>query len=153
VDRAGHIIVDGVEMCVDMQRVGRLDHCSLLIDNASHETVVEPEEGERDAYGVYVAGVRFEVKVQDERSRRLSQADRGLKAPAGELAIRAPIPGLVVKVLVCPGMQVEEGDSVLVLEAMKMENELRAPRAGRVHEVRVEPGTQVTAGAVLLTLR
>ena len=60
--------------------------------------------------------------------RRLALVDRNLKPPDGELTVKAPIPGLVVKVLVAPGQQVVEGEPLLILEAMKMENELRAPR-------------------------
>ena len=100
-----------------------------------------------------VSGLRYLVKVQDERSRRMALADRTLRAPEGELAIKAPIPGLVVKVLVAPGQTVAEGETMLILEAMKMENEVRAPRAGVVHEVRVEAGSQVAMGQVVLMLR
>jgi biotin carboxyl carrier protein len=59
----------------------------------------------------------------------------------------------VVKVLVEAGQEVQEGETLLILEAMKMENELRAPRQGTVHEIRTEPGAQVASGQVLLTLR
>ncbi len=149
----GRITVDGVEVGVDMQRIGRLDLYSLLLDNASHEVLVEPEEDGKSFYGVMLEGTRYRVRLQDERSRRLALADRGLKPPAGEIAIKAPIPGLVVKVLVEPGQQVGEGETVAILEAMKMENDLRAPRAGTVHEVRVTPGTQVPLGQVILTIR
>ena len=91
--------------------------------------------------------------MQDERSRRLALADRSLKPPAGELIIKAPIPGLVIKVAVTSGQAVGEGDTLVILEAMKMENELRAPRGGTVHEVRVAPGDQVALGQVLLSVR
>jgi biotin carboxyl carrier protein len=73
--------------------------------------------------------------------------------PDGELSIKAPIPGLVVRVLVEPGRPVVEGETLLILEAMKMENEIRAPRAGVIHEVRSEPGAQVASGQILLTLK
>jgi pyruvate carboxylase subunit B len=100
-----------------------------------------------------VAGLRYVVKVQDERSRRLALADRSLRPPEGELPIKAPIPGLVVKVQVAAGQQVAEGETLVILEAMKMENELRAPRAGVIHEVKTDPGAQVTLGQVLLTIK
>ena len=69
------------------------------------------------------------------------------------VVVKAPIPGLVVRVLVAPGQQVVEGEPLLILEAMKMENELRAPRAGVIHDVRVETRMLVTLGQVMLTLR
>ncbi len=154
VEATGQIRVDGVDVTADMQRIGNLDLYSLLVDNVSHEVYVEPANGNQpNVYGVLVAGARYLVKVQDERSRRLAQADRSLKPPAGELMIKAPIPGLVVKVGVAAGEVVEEGDSLVILEAMKMENELRAPREGTVHEVRVAPGDQVALGQLLVSIR
>jgi biotin carboxyl carrier protein len=72
-------------------------------------------------------------------------------APAhGDQSVRAPMPGRVVRVLVAPGDQVTAGQGVIVVEAMKMENELRAPKAGRVKDVRVSAGTLVDAGKVLI---
>lgn len=148
----GRITVDGVEMTADMRPVGRPELHSLLLDHASHEVVVEAGAGGRNLYSVLVGGTQYSVKVQDERARRLAQADRGVRAPAGELAIKSPIPGLIVRVPVAPGQAVAEGEPLVILEAMKMENELRAPRAGIVHEVRVAAGAQVALGQVLVTL-
>jgi biotin carboxyl carrier protein len=153
IDRAGRISVDGVELSADMRPVGGGQLYSLLLGNVSYEIVVDSDVESRNLYGIMVAGLRFEVRVQDERSRRLALADRSMKAPEGELAVKAPIPGLVVKTLVAPGQVVAEGETLLILEAMKMENEIRAPRQGTVHELRVEPGTQVATGQVLLSLR
>jgi biotin carboxyl carrier protein len=153
IDHPDRISVDGVELAADMRPVGGGQLYSLLLGNVSHEIVVDPDAEERNVYGVMVSGLRYEVRVQDERSRRLALADRSLRAPEGELAVKAPIPGLVVKTLVSPGQGVAEGETLLILEAMKMENEIRSPREGTVHEVRVEPGTQVAMGQVLLSLR
>jgi biotin carboxyl carrier protein len=153
IDHPDRISMDGVELSVDMRPVGGGQLYSLLLGHVSHEVVVDPEGEQHNVYGVMVSGLRYEVQVQDERSRRLALADRSLRAPEGELAIKAPIPGLVLKTLVVPGQSVVEGETLLILEAMKMENEIRAPREGKVHEVRVEPGTQVAMGQVLLSLR
>jgi len=153
IDHPDRISVDGVELAADMRPVGGGQLYSLLLEHVSYEVVVDPEGEQRNAYGVMVSGLRYEVRIQDERSRRLALADRSLRAPEGELAIKAPIPGLVVKTLVVPGQGVAEGETLLILEAMKMENEIRAPREGTVHDVRVEAGTQVAMGQVLLSLR
>lgn len=153
IEQPGRISVNGVEMTADMQAVGGKSLYSLLLDNVSHEVVLDPDTDQRNVYGVMVAGMLYMVKVQDERTRRLSLADRTVKAPPGDLAVKAPIPGLVVKVQVVPGQTIAEGETLVILEAMKMENELRAARAGTVHEVRVEPGAQVALGQVLLTIR
>ncbi len=153
IDRHDRITVDGVELAADLKLVEGRHLYSLLLNNASYEIVLDPDAEARNSYDVMVGGLRYEVKVQDERSRRLSLADRRLRAPEGELAIKAPIPGLIVRVAIEPGLELAEGDTLVILEAMKMENELRAPRAGVVHEVRVQPGDQVTLGQVLLTVR
>ena len=153
IDHPNRISVDGVEIAADMRPVGGGQLYSLLLDHVSHEVVVDLDGEQRNVYDVMVSGLRYEVRVQDERSRRLALADRRLQAPEGELAIKAPIPGLVVKTLVSSGQSVAEGDTLLLLEAMKMENEIRAPRDGTIHEVRVEPGMQVAMGQVLLSLR
>ena len=153
IDHHGRIVIDGTELAVDMKAVAGRQLYSLLIDNTSHEVVLDPDSDQRAVYGVMVEGQRYIVKVQDERSRRLALADRNLKPPEGELLIKAPIPGLVVKVMVAPGQQVSEGDPLVILEAMKMENELRAPRDGIIHELRIEPRMQVVLGQIMLSLR
>ena len=153
IDHPGRITVDGAELAADMRPVGGPRLHSLLLDKASYEIVLDPAGEERNLYGVMVGGERYVVKVQDERSRRLALADRALRPAEGELTIKAPIPGLVVKVMVAPRQAVVEGETLVLLEAMKMENELRAPRAGVIHEIRVEPRQQVTLGQVLMTMR
>jgi biotin carboxyl carrier protein len=153
IDYQGRITVDGAEITADMRTVGGSYLHSLLLDNVSYEIILDPSLEQRNSYEVMVSGQRYLVKVQDERSRRLALADRNLRPPEGELAVKAPIPGLVVKVFVAPGQQVDVGEPLVILEAMKMENELRAPRAGTIHEVRVEPRMQVALGQVLLTVR
>lgn len=153
IDHHGRLTIDGTEMAADMRLVGGQHLYSLLLDNASYEIVLDSEGEQRNLSGVMVAGLRYVVKVQDERSRRLALVDRSLRAPDGELLIKAPIPGLVLRVPVTPDQEVGEGETLVILEAMKMENELRAPRAGTVHEVRIQPGAQVTLGQVLVTLK
>ena len=153
IDHHGLVTIDGIELPADMRSVGGANLYSLMIEHDSYEVVIESDTDQRNVYGVMVAGQRYAVKVQDERSRRLAVADRTMKAPSGDLAIKAPIPGLVVKIPIAPGQHVEEGDSLIILEAMKMENELRSPRAGIVHDIRVTSGSQVALGQVLLTLK
>lgn len=161
IDHPDRMLMDGLEFAADMRPVSGGQLYSLLLDNTSYEVVLDPEGEQRNTgavsarsvYGVMVSGRRYVVRVQDERSRRLALADRSLRAPEGELAVKAPIPGLIVRVVVTSGQSVMEGETVLILEAMKMENELRAPRAGTIHEVRVEPGMQVATGQVLVTIR
>lgn len=95
-------------------------------------------------------GTLHEVRVEDERTREL-RARAPIPAGAGGPALlKAPMPGLVVRVLVHDGEHVAAGAGLVVLEAMKMENELKAPRAGLVGGLRVAAGQTVEKGAVLL---
>lgn len=159
IDDQGRITIDGVEVSTDMKLVGGQYLYSLLLNSASYEVVIDHESNRgnhavgRNQYDVMVSGARYQVRIQDERSQRLALADRSLRAGEGELLIKAPIPGLVVKILVAPDQEVAEGETLVILEAMKMENELCAPRAGVIHDVRVAPGDQVALGKVLMTLK
>ena len=109
----------------------------------------------REGEGVYlteVSGEIFEALVEDERTRRLAGLKGGLGAVTGEAIIKAPMPGVLIDVLITPGQEVEQGDIVVILESMKMQNEFKSPRAGRVHTVRVASGDKVEQGAVMLTI-
>ena len=99
---------------------------------------------------VTVAGVSMPLKLVDPRRKLAASATR--PAQTGPLSIRSPMPGKVVKVLVRVGDQVKAGQGLIVVEAMKMENELRAPRDGRVKEVPVREGQAVEAGQPLAVL-
>ena len=117
--------------------------------------------GEQRAIGgipvieVVVDGWRFELEVEPAARAKLRERasrDRGTAAGAGPLEIRAIIPGRVVSVVVASGEAVTAGQPLLVLEAMKMQNELRAPRDGTVGRVAATPGTTVELGDTLLVL-
>jgi oxaloacetate decarboxylase alpha subunit len=110
----------------------------------------------RTAVEVVVAGWRFEFDVEDAelhalRERATSAREAG--AHHGPTDVRAIIPGRVVSVAVAVGEDVEAGQRLLSVEAMKMENELRAPRAGTVERVAVGPGQTVELGDTLIVLR
>src|ERR1041385_2421797 len=98
------------------------------------------------------AGERVEVAVQDERSRGIEAASSKGKRAGGGGTVRAPMPGLVVRIEVAEGQRVDAGAGLVVVEAMKMENELRAPRPGMVKTVHVAVGQAVEKGASLVTL-
>ena len=92
------------------------------------------------------------MRVLDERTYRVAKSTGGLVGAAAEGAIKAPIPGLVVRVLVAEGDEVQKGQSVVILQAMKMENELRAQRAGTVATIKCKEGDSVNQGDTLVTL-
>lgn len=110
----------------------------------------------RRRFEVVVGGWRFEVTT--ESAQRAELRDRALRAAAehqiaSEVVVRAQIPGRVVRVWVVEGQQVEQGERLLAIEAMKMENEIRAPHDGTVHSVRIKPGARVERNDDLLTVR
>lgn len=153
VDESGLIQVGDQSLCADLQSIGSLDLYSLLLDNKSYE--VHVQETERHGYRVMISSQGYEgyeVQVLDERTYRASQVSGAIAGAAGDSAIKAPIPGLVVKVLVAEGDEVAAGQTLVILEAMKMENELRAPRPGVVATIKAKPGNSVNQGDVLVTL-
>lgn len=99
------------------------------------------------------AGERHEVEVLDERTAHIRSLAGGAVQTAGPRPLKAPMPGLVVRVEVEPGQAVSAGASLVVLEAMKMENDLKAAAAGVVDRVAVSAGATVEKGAVLVTFR
>jgi biotin carboxyl carrier protein len=115
---------------------------------SSHEIGIEPRA--RGVRVVHVDGREITVSILDPRSRAVR--DRGPADVAGPSVVVSPMPGRVVKLLVAPGDAVAARQGLVVVEAMKMENELRAPRAGRVSEIRVREGAPVDANTVLIVL-
>jgi len=104
----------------------------------------------RGRWALAPGGERWEVEVMDERTRHIrtltGSGDRQLVSPV----LKAPMPGLVLRVQVAPGQQVAAGAGLVVLEAMKMENELKSPAAAVVKALRVQPGEAVERGQVLV---
>ena len=120
----------------------------LLLDGRSEAMAVESGAGGQ--WIITRRGERYEVEVLDERTRHIrgltGGGDRARSAPT----LKAPMPGLVVRVQVEAGQSIAAGSGVIVLEAMKMENELRAAAAGVVRTIRVQPGEAVEKGQVLV---
>ena len=115
----------------------------------SLEVAVAPWRGAGEML-VTLEGRTAVVRVNGRRTGRA--ADRARHGHGEQSAVIAPMPGRVVRVLVAPGDAVTARQGVIVVEAMKMENELRAPKGGRVKDVSVAPGASVEAGRVLLTI-
>lgn len=139
--------VDGVTHEVDVRRV--VDGLSLLFGNGRSMTVAVTEQ----APGRWLAQlphVAVTAVVNGRGSDRPEDREDG--TPDRDVRVTAPMPGRVVRVLVEPGDEVQARQGLVVVEAMKMENELTAPRAGRVAEVAVAPGTPVEAGRLLVLL-
>ena len=145
------VLLDGEPHTVDAARVG-VYGLSLLIDGedgTSHDVQVTPVAA-GDELLITSGGRTLTATVNSRRTGRAG-ADTGAGAQ-GEQTVLAPMPGRVVRVLVAVGDEVAVRQPVVVVEAMKMENELRSPKAGRVKELNVTAGTSVEAGRVLLVI-
>ncbi len=145
----GQIFVDGELVDVDLSRSGVPELYSMLINGRSYEVLIEEK---RQLFDVTLRGEQYHVRVEDDRTRRLNEGRRGPELPQGELIVKAPIPGLVVKILVREGDEIAEDQALVILEAMKMENEIRALRAGVVRKIDVSSGQRVEQNASLLVL-
>ena len=139
-----HVTMGDRVLDLDLVRTGPAD-LSVLVDGASHDVAVEKTS---EGFGVVIRGDRFDVDLKDA----VKGAAIGKVAHTGPLKLTAPMPGKIVKVLVAPGEAVEAGRGVLVMEAMKMENELKVSRAGAVQEIKVKEGQAVEMGALLLVI-
>ncbi len=106
----------------------------------------------RGEYTLSIDGRAYAVEALDERTRAIRDLSAASAAAAGPSPLVAPMPGLVVRVQVAVGDQVAPGQGLVVMEAMKMENELRASSAGTVRAVHATPGAAVDKGAVLVEL-
>jgi biotin carboxyl carrier protein len=140
------VLLDGEAFDVDARPTGGAGW-SLLIGNASTVADVMEEGG---AYVVHVDGESYAIRVEEET--RYIIRTRGGAGGAGGQILRAPMPGRVVLVEVTVGQAVRPGDGLVVLEAMKMENEFKATVAGTVKEIRVESGQAVNPGDVLVVV-
>jgi biotin carboxyl carrier protein len=121
---------------------------SLLIDGVSHVADVDDQAGE---CVVEVGGETYAIQVE-EHTRYIIRTRGGAAGGAGGQTLKAPLPGKISHVAVQAGDAVTAGQSLIVIEAMKMENELKASAAGTVREVRVAAGQTVNAGDVLIVI-
>ncbi len=148
VEEGGGVVIDGRRREASLVKTSPPAGHSLLIDGASVPLLAR--RGARGGWEIDVGGRTVSAQVLDERQARV----RALSAISGGKAaiapLKAPMPGLVVKVAVAEGAVVDEGGTVAIVEAMKMENELRAAASARVARVRVAKGDAVAKGQVLV---
>ncbi len=143
--------VDGTRASADLAHVNGTDVHSLILDGVSYRLVgSRAASGSSGTWDLYLRGRRLEAEVVDERTRVIREMTGTGSGPTGPRPVRAPMPGLVVKVEVEEGSTVEVGQGLVIVEAMKMENELRAEAAGVVAKVHVSPGEAVEKDQVLV---
>jgi pyruvate carboxylase subunit B len=144
------VAVEGRPVAVDLAALEGSPVRHLVLDGASWTVVAEPG-AVRGRWRLTLSGLSaVDVEVVDERTRAIRALAGATGGTRGPEPLKAPMPGLVVRVEVAEGDTVEAGAGVVVMEAMKMQNELRSPARGVVRRVLVAPGAAVERGAVLV---
>jgi biotin carboxyl carrier protein len=158
-DRPGRfrITLDGIPRLIDASRTGQFGLSLLEAAEAGTAPGPPPEKVTvaslvpGNAPGELLVALQGRTIGVTINGRRSAHAE-GTRPGHGRVTIAAPMPGRVVRVLAAAGEEVEARQPIVVVEAMKMENELRAPRAGRIAEIAVAPGTSVEAGRILAVI-
>jgi biotin carboxyl carrier protein len=148
-DGRPHVRLNGREVPVDFRPVRGSRSYSLLVGDASYPVSFEPRP---DGLSITVGGESYLARVEDERMRAARSVRKGRESRDASKVILSMMPGIVREVRVAAGDPVEAGEPLLILEAMKMENEIRAVGAGTVKQVHVEADTTVNKGDALVTL-
>ena len=145
------IEVDGEPIEARLEEVDGTPIFLLTAAGTLHRLAVRRGQA-RGQYSIWSDGHRFEIEALDERRRAIRDMTSAGASNTGPAPLVAPMPGLVVRVNVRPGDQVQPGQPLVVMEAMKMENELRATSAGVVKTVGAQPGAAVEKGTILVEL-
>ncbi len=143
--------VDGRPVEADLQPNHGSHLWHLVLDGRSHTLRARRRDGRGD-WELEIDGRRHRALALDERSRAIRELAGSAGSSHGPIDLTAPMPGLIIKVEVDEEDQVERGQGLVVIEAMKMENELKAITAGRVIEVKVKSGQAVDKGETLLVI-
>jgi pyruvate carboxylase subunit B len=143
--------VDGEPFTAHLEEIEGTPIVLLNAGGTLHRLAVRRGEG-RGQYSMWSDSHRFQVEALDERRRTIRDMAGAAAAASGPAPLVAPMPGLIVRINVQPGDAVQPGQPLVVMEAMKMENELRAAAAGTVKAIAVKPGAAVEKGAVLVEL-
>ena len=143
-DKSWHCKIDGQEIEVDAALTAR-DVLSILVGGKAYE--IKRERSLQGELHMVIGSARYAVDVQDPRSLRTRRAVGG--AEAGPQRLKAPMPGKVVRINVQENDEVKAGQSILVMEAMKMQNEMKSPKDGRVQKILTAEGSVVNPGDTL----
>ncbi len=144
----GAVTLNGTAVSYDMQQLDERTF-SVMMDGRSMRVVVEKTA---EGYHLLVNGRRVEASVESERERLVKRLNASSHVGHARTDIHAPMPALVVKLEVDVGDEVKPGQGLIILEAMKMENEIRAHTEGKVKEIFVTKGKAVEKGELLLRL-
>ena len=142
------VSVNGKLYKINFKAVSGQPVFSLLADNGSFQAHVF--DSDDDELQILLRGTLYKVLVEDEREKRLKAAAGSSALSSGELTLKSPMPGLIVKVPVKVGDKVSTGDVLMILESMKMQNELKSSQNGKVTHIHVNEGDSVEQKQILL---
>jgi biotin carboxyl carrier protein len=148
--------LNGTEIFIDEERyeyeLTKLTAGSYLLklNNNFYEIPLEMRNGQGSV--ISVGGETFEVTVRSLLQEKAASIIEQKTAASTRMEVKAPMPGMIVKIKILPGSQVNHGDAVLILEAMKMENEVRSPFKGTLKEVFIKEGMAVEKGSKLFLI-
>ncbi len=137
------VAVNGESVAIDSQMISA-NELSLIVDGRAYRCLLDRTPADE---AVVILGKRYPFSVEDPRALKSRRA-RGAGA-GGPLEIKSNMPGRVLRIIATEGDEVSQGQGLLVVEAMKMQNEMKTPRAGRVRCIAVEEGDTVNAGQLL----
>ncbi len=145
------LILNGQQVEADLRSNHDSNVWNLVLDGRSYTLCARKRNG-RGEWEIDIDGRRLEALALDERRRAIRELAGTVATTHGPVEVKAPMPGLVIKVEVATDDEVQKGQGLVIIEAMKMENELKATLAGRVGEVLVQAGQTVNKGEPLLVI-
>ena len=146
--RGDGVRVEGEPVVADLVEMDGTEVRSLLLDGRSHRILVTPKG--HGNWALHLSGRHITAKVVDDRTRTIEEMTGSREALLGPESLRAPMPGMVLKVEVGEGDLVVPGQGLVIVEAMKMENELKSGGDARVKRILVSPGQAVEKDQVLI---
>jgi biotin carboxyl carrier protein len=161
-----HANGDVIEMDLDADRdavgaqIGAKRHTVVLDDHKTsirtafldHRRIEFGWTRQEDHYVILIEGIEYHVDVRDAREEKAAKFRREAAAQSGDTEVKAPIPGLISKVLVAEGDKVKKDQPILTLDAMKLENEIASPKDGTIKSIAAKPGAKVDKGQVLVVV-
>lgn len=145
------VTLDGSSAQTSLDEVAGTPLRLVTVGDRVHRVIVRQRAG-RGVYQLWLYGHVYDVEALDERARAISDLSAAAAGPSGPAPLVAPMPGLIVRITVAEGEKVQTGQGMIVMEAMKMENELRAAGSGTVKRITVSEGNAVEKGTVLIEL-
>lgn len=148
----GEIIVNGEPLNINILKKISGNVYSVSVDNRVY--ILDLQNNDSDFIQIYSDGFMFDVEITDEKKRIIKQylKDTGASDDTGYAMIKAPMPGMLIKVLANVGAQVNKGDKILIIEAMKMENAVASPISGIVKTVNAVEGKSVEKNQLLIEI-